>query len=75
MALRPELGVILRDGLAAGARAAMVSGSGPTCVLLADDCEHAEVLRVAMSERNHPSSTVTAVGGPSPGARITRTGA
>jgi len=75
VALRPELGEILRDGLAAGARAAMVSGSGPTCVLLADDREHAEDLCAAMSERNHPGSTVTAVGGPAPGARIIQTGA
>ncbi len=74
VALRPELGEILRDGLAAGARAAMVSGSGPTCVLLADDHDHAEVLCAAMSEHNHPGSIVTAVGGPCPGARITQTG-
>ena len=71
VALRPELGEILRDGLAAGARAALISGSGPTCVLLADDREHAEALRVAMSGRNRPGSIVTAVGGPSPGACIT----
>jgi 4-diphosphocytidyl-2-C-methyl-D-erythritol kinase len=70
VALRPELGQILRAGLDAGARAAMVSGSGPTCALLADDREHAEVLSAAMRQRNHAGSIVTAVGGPAAGARI-----
>lgn len=72
VALRPELGEILRDGLEAGARAALVSGSGPTCVLLADDREHAESLRAALTARNGAGSIVTAVGGPSLGARVTQ---
>jgi 4-diphosphocytidyl-2-C-methyl-D-erythritol kinase len=73
VALRPELGEILRDGLEAGARAALVSGSGPTCVLLADDRAHAESLRAALSIRSRTGSILTAVSGPSPGARITGT--
>jgi 4-diphosphocytidyl-2-C-methyl-D-erythritol kinase len=71
VALRPELGETLRQGLDAGARASLVSGSGPTCVLLADDREHAETLRAALSGRDRHGSAVIAVGGPSPGARIT----
>jgi 4-diphosphocytidyl-2-C-methyl-D-erythritol kinase len=36
LALRPELGEVLAAGEDAGALAAMVSGSGPTCVFLLD---------------------------------------
>jgi 4-diphosphocytidyl-2-C-methyl-D-erythritol kinase len=71
VALRPELGEILADGLDAGARAVLVSGSGPTCALLAHDRAHAETLCAAMTGRNRSGGAVLAVSGPAPGARIT----
>lgn len=42
--LRPELADALALGRSAGALAALVSGSGPTCLFLAGDVEHAERL-------------------------------
>src|SRR5699024_5452803 len=39
--LEPDLGRVLTAGRAAGALAAMVSGSGPTCVFLAHDVDSA----------------------------------
>jgi 4-diphosphocytidyl-2-C-methyl-D-erythritol kinase len=71
LALRPELGEALRAGLEAGARAALVSGSGPTCALLADSRPHAETLCAAMTGRNRTGGAVIAVRGPAAGARIT----
>lgn len=41
LALRPELARTLASGGAAGALAALISGSGPSCVFLAADAEHA----------------------------------
>ena len=41
LALRPELADTLDAGTDAGALAAMISGSGPTCVFLARDAAHA----------------------------------
>lgn len=45
--LDPELGSTLELGLASGALAVMVSGSGPTCAMLARDKEHAEAIKAA----------------------------
>jgi 4-diphosphocytidyl-2-C-methyl-D-erythritol kinase len=42
VALMPELSITMHAGLAAGALAAMVSGSGPTIAMLAESEEAAE---------------------------------
>ena len=44
VALMPELSITMHDGLAAGALAAMVSGSGPTVAMLAESEAAAESL-------------------------------
>lgn len=44
LALAPELAATLRAGTEAGALAALVSGSGPTCVFLASGPEHAQTI-------------------------------
>ena len=41
LTLRPELAQTLATGTEAGALAAMISGSGPTCIFLASDAGHA----------------------------------
>lgn len=69
VAIRPGLRKLLDEGLDAGALGALLSGSGPTCVFLARDAEHA--LRLAV----HLTSTglcrdVKAVTGPVPGASV-----
>jgi 4-diphosphocytidyl-2-C-methyl-D-erythritol kinase len=48
--LNPELEATLEKGLACGALAVMVSGSGPTCAMLARDKTHAEEIFHACSE-------------------------
>ncbi len=48
--LEPELEATLEKGLAYGALAVMVSGSGPTCAMLARDQHHAEAIHAACSE-------------------------
>jgi 4-diphosphocytidyl-2-C-methyl-D-erythritol kinase len=70
VAMRPELGEILSHGLQVGARAALVSGSGPTCVFLADDPDHAEALSTALEKWTRSDDVVLTSGGPWPGARI-----
>lgn len=47
--LRPELAEPLRAGLEASALAALVSGSGPTCLFLAEDRDHAERVATALA--------------------------
>lgn len=69
LSLRPGLADVLKAGHAAGALAGLVSGSGPTCVFLATDGQHAtriaedltaaEVCRVARTAH-----------GPVAGARV-----
>jgi 4-diphosphocytidyl-2-C-methyl-D-erythritol kinase len=70
--LRPELGELLRLGEACGALGGMVSGSGPTCVFLANDEAHA--LDICMGLASAGSSQgVHRVSGPVPGARVVDT--
>ncbi|GLZ76600.1 4-diphosphocytidyl-2-C-methyl-D-erythritol kinase [Actinorhabdospora filicis] len=57
LSLRPQLTDTLEAGLAHGALAALVSGSGPTCVFLARTEEHATTL----AERLRASGTARAV--------------
>lgn len=67
--LRPELAQTLLDGEKAGALAAILSGSGPTCAFLARDAEHAQELAVRIGEL--PTvKTVCVASGPAEPARI-----
>ena len=70
LALRPELSAVLAAGRDAGALAALVSGSGPTCVFLAADAAHAERLAAAVNAAEVCREALTARG-PMPGARVT----
>jgi 4-diphosphocytidyl-2-C-methyl-D-erythritol kinase len=67
--LRPELRRALRAATEAGARAALVSGSGPTVAALADD-EEAAVRLAAELAGAGVFRTVRAVHGPVHGARL-----
>jgi 4-diphosphocytidyl-2-C-methyl-D-erythritol kinase len=67
VSLRPELAMTLEAGRTAGAYAALVSGSGPTCVFLAGDEVHADEIADAVGP--HARAVVHA-SGPVPGARI-----
>ncbi len=69
LTLRPELGDILRFGLDNGALAALVSGSGPTCLFLAADARAAVDLAVALAGSG-VCRTVRQAEGPVPGARV-----
>jgi 4-diphosphocytidyl-2-C-methyl-D-erythritol kinase len=67
--LRPELRQALRAATEAGARAALVSGSGPTVAALAEDEEAAVRLAASLAGAG-VFRTVRAVHGPVPGARL-----
>jgi len=67
--LRPELNETLDAGMAAGALAGMVSGSGPTCVFLAEDARHSAQI-AAQLEASEVCHAVRTAMGPVPGARV-----
>jgi 4-diphosphocytidyl-2-C-methyl-D-erythritol kinase len=67
--LRPDLRRALRAATDAGARAALVSGSGPTIAALADDEQSAVRLAAELAGAG-VFRTVRAVHGPVPGARL-----
>jgi 4-diphosphocytidyl-2-C-methyl-D-erythritol kinase len=69
LALRPGLRGVLAAGTAAGAVAGLVSGSGPTCVFLARDPEHATEVAAGLAGSGECWSVRTAYG-PVPGARV-----
>jgi 4-diphosphocytidyl-2-C-methyl-D-erythritol kinase len=69
LSMRPELDLLLEAGIDYGALAAMVSGSGPTCVFLAGDAEHAMEMAIALSGTGFCRNARIATG-PVPGARI-----
>lgn len=70
LALRPELAEVLKAGSDAGAVTGLVSGSGPTCVFLAEDAAHAEQIAAGLNASGVCREAVTARG-PMPGARVT----
>ncbi|MGX6606909.1 4-(cytidine 5'-diphospho)-2-C-methyl-D-erythritol kinase [Micromonosporaceae bacterium Da 78-11] len=70
LALRPELAEVLKAGLDAGAVTGLVSGSGPTCVFLAENAAHAERVAEGLNAAGVCREAVTARG-PMPGARVT----
>jgi 4-diphosphocytidyl-2-C-methyl-D-erythritol kinase len=70
LSLRPQLADVLKAGHAAGAVAGIVSGSGPTCVFLARDANHAESVAAGLNAAGVCREARTARG-PMPGARVT----
>lgn len=69
ISLRPALRRTLRAGHEEGALAGIVSGSGPSCVFLAADTDHAN--RLAARIAGHDvCRTVRTAHGPVPGARV-----
>jgi 4-diphosphocytidyl-2-C-methyl-D-erythritol kinase len=64
--LRPALLEPLRAGLAATAYTALVSGSGPTCLFLCEDPDHAGRVAAALTAYGQ----VTVARGPAPGAEV-----
>jgi 4-diphosphocytidyl-2-C-methyl-D-erythritol kinase len=69
LSLRPGLSVTLSAGRDAGALAGIVSGSGPTCVFLAENAAHAAELAATL-EAYGVARAVRTAHGPVPGARV-----
>lgn len=69
VSLRPQLAMVLDVGEEYGALASMVCGSGPSCVFLARDEEHALDLAVSLSAAG-VCRTVRRATGPVAGARL-----
>lgn len=69
LSLRPELAATLQFGLDQGALAAMISGSGPTCLFLAEDSRQAVDLAVELAASGL-CRMVRQAEGPVPGARV-----
>ena len=69
LSLRPALAGTLAAGRKAGALAALVSGSGPTCVFLAKDGTHATALAAELGAGDTCRSALVATG-PVAGARV-----
>lgn len=69
VALRPELGKVLRAGVDLGAVGAVVSGSGPTVALLVRDGRSATALAAALAAED-VCRAVRIAHGPVPGVRI-----
>jgi 4-diphosphocytidyl-2-C-methyl-D-erythritol kinase len=69
LSLRPTLAEVLRAGESAGALAGLVSGSGPTCVFLTRDPDHAEQVATHLETVGGCRAVGTAYG-PVAGARL-----
>jgi 4-diphosphocytidyl-2-C-methyl-D-erythritol kinase len=69
ISLYPQLAATLAAGAAAGALVSLVSGSGPTCVFLANDAAAATAIAATISDSGVCRAAYTAHG-PMPGARI-----
>lgn len=69
ISLRPSLNDTLEYGTSAGALAALVSGSGPTCAFLAQDAESAARIAAAL-EASGLCRTARTTTAPAPGARV-----
>ncbi|MDR2374354.1 MAG: 4-(cytidine 5'-diphospho)-2-C-methyl-D-erythritol kinase [Bifidobacteriaceae bacterium] len=71
--LRPDLGHVIGQALAAGAVGAVVSGSGPTLACLAESAPAADALARDLAARlagTHPPGSILRAAGPAPGAAI-----
>jgi 4-diphosphocytidyl-2-C-methyl-D-erythritol kinase len=69
ISLRPSIRHALDAGTGAGSLAAIVSGSGPTCVFLCRDSAGAESVAAALNDSGTCRAVRTATG-PVPGARL-----
>ncbi|MFI7242838.1 4-(cytidine 5'-diphospho)-2-C-methyl-D-erythritol kinase [Streptomyces qinglanensis] len=69
LSLRPSLAETLETGLAAGALAALVSGSGPTCAFLVADPDSATRIAHALTASG-TCRGARATAGPAPGASL-----
>jgi 4-diphosphocytidyl-2-C-methyl-D-erythritol kinase len=69
LSMRPELRQTLDTGVAAGALAGLVSGSGPTCVFLCRDAASSEVVAAEL-EASGTCRAARVATGPVPGARL-----
>jgi 4-diphosphocytidyl-2-C-methyl-D-erythritol kinase len=67
--LRPELGSLLAEGVAAGALRGLVSGSGPTCVFLCESAQHARTVAGSLSA-GRDQRVVLVAHGPVAGAHV-----
>lgn len=67
--LRPAVAEVLGAGRAAGALAGLISGSGPTCVFLARNAEHAATVAAELRGAE-VCRAVHTCHGPVPGARV-----
>jgi 4-diphosphocytidyl-2-C-methyl-D-erythritol kinase len=65
--LRPDLAVLVAEGLAAGALRGLVSGSGPTCVFLCESAEHARAVAATLGRDQR---VVLVAHGPVAGAHV-----
>jgi 4-diphosphocytidyl-2-C-methyl-D-erythritol kinase len=69
LSLRPELTDTLEIGLEAGALGAILSGSGPTAMFLAEDEQHGLDISIALSSAAACADVIQSRG-PVPGARL-----
>lgn len=69
LSLRPSLADTLRAGTDAGALAALVSGSGPTCAFLTEDAASAETVAAAL-RGSGTCRTARPTTSPAPGATL-----
>jgi 4-diphosphocytidyl-2-C-methyl-D-erythritol kinase len=67
--LEPELEATLEMGITWGALAVMVSGSGPTCAMLARDQNHAQAIQAACSDSERYAVVTSS---PARGAHLVR---
>ncbi len=70
--LRPELGEVLTAGVQAGALGSLLSGSGPSCLFLCEDKEHAVAVVAALGDAGMGPASMAR--GPVAGATVERTG-
>ena len=73
LSLRPDLRRALSDGREFGAVGAQVSGSGPTCMFLAQDGAHAREIAVSLTGAGSCRAAALA-SGPVPGAAVVGAG-
>ena len=69
LALRPDLNDVLSVGSGAGALGSIISGSGPTCLFLAEDESHRLDLAMALASSGVCADVIQARG-PVPGAHL-----
>jgi 4-diphosphocytidyl-2-C-methyl-D-erythritol kinase len=73
--LRPDLAVLVAEGVDAGALRGLLSGSGPTCVFLCESADHARAVAgaLAVGRAGHEERVVIVAHGPVAGAHVVTT--